>query len=88
MLRNFKLALLALVSASTIAGPATVMAAEPTRPSAEPSWTYGVVRVGEDRDAIKSLPITNDPIDHCTFMAIRFDECIIGVPQSQPHETS
>jgi hypothetical protein len=28
---------------------------------AEPSWTYGVVRTGAERDAIKSMPITQRP---------------------------
>jgi hypothetical protein len=28
---------------------------------AEPNWTYGVVRTGAEREAIKSLPITQRP---------------------------
>lgn len=27
----------------------------------EPNWTYGVVRTGNERDAIKSLPMTDRP---------------------------
>ncbi|MCC6507890.1 MAG: hypothetical protein IT423_02195 [Pirellulaceae bacterium] len=29
--------------------------------SSEPNWTYGIVRTGEDREAIKSLPMTQRP---------------------------
>ena len=45
-----------LPSASAIATPPAVL------PQAqEPNWTYGVIRVGDDRDAIKSTPITERP---------------------------
>lgn len=27
----------------------------------EPSWTYGIVRTGQEREAIKSLPMTQRP---------------------------
>lgn len=29
--------------------------------ASEPGWTHGVVRVGESREAIKSLPMTERP---------------------------
>ncbi len=43
--------------------PTTTQANEPAaaRTGSEPSWTYGIVRVGEDREAIKSMPITERP---------------------------
>lgn len=31
------------------------------RANGEPTWTYGVVRTGDERDAIKSLPVTERP---------------------------
>jgi hypothetical protein len=31
------------------------------RANGEPGWTYGVVRTGQERDAIKSLPVTQRP---------------------------
>ena len=31
------------------------------RPNGEPGWTYGVVRTGNEREEIKSLPVTARP---------------------------
>ena len=31
------------------------------RTSSEPGWTYGVIRTGDEREAIKSLPVTARP---------------------------
>lgn len=61
MNRKFKVALLAVAGISSLAGSPQGQAAEPIRPTNEPTWSYGVVRVGEDRDAIKSMPITERP---------------------------
>ncbi len=59
---NRKLSFAFLIVAGMIASPVVMdaSAANP-RPNGEPSWTHGVVRVGEERDAIKSLPITERP---------------------------
>jgi hypothetical protein len=58
-------ALLITASLISIAGvPQAASAMEPPAGhpvSREPSWTYGVIRVGDDRDAIKSMPITDRP---------------------------
>jgi hypothetical protein len=61
MIRNFKFALLAVAGVSAVASLPELQAAEPSRPAGEPSWSYGVVRVGEEREAIKSKPITERP---------------------------
>ncbi len=53
-----------MVSSILFAGqPADLKAETANRlgPPNEPGWTYGVVRIGEDRDAIKSLPMTERP---------------------------
>ncbi|MGN6133435.1 MAG: hypothetical protein ACTHOU_03000 [Aureliella sp.] len=40
----------------------SVEAVSPSRRSnGEPGWTYGVIRTGSERDAIKSLPMTARP---------------------------
>ncbi len=64
MFTQFKQALVITAGVVAALPIATTSAAEPPagRPvSHEPTWTYGVVRVGEDREAIKSMPITERP---------------------------
>lgn len=40
----------------------SVVAQTPSRRApGEPSWSSGIVRVGEEREAIKSLPVTERP---------------------------
>lgn len=34
---------------------------EPVRQEGEPAWAHGVVRLGDERNAIKSMPITDRP---------------------------
>ena len=65
-MKQLKHALLFVAGLTAMAAvPASMASAdEPPagRPgSHEPNWTYGIVRVGESRDAIKSMPITDRP---------------------------
>lgn len=66
MMKPFKHALMIAVALTSISGltESSVSAVEPPGGmpvSHEPSWTYGIVRVGESRDSIKSMPITERP---------------------------
>ncbi len=56
--------------------------------AAEPSWTYGVVRVGESRDAIKSMPITERPYRPLhVYGNTPSAACTIGAPLYPHHAT-
>ena len=65
----------AVLAVGLAGGQCVVVDADsPTRRSAgEPGWTYGVIRTGNEREAIKSLPMTERPYRplHCYGNTVR-----------------
>lgn len=59
--RSIRTVIAAGLLLTALSSSANVYAADPGRPAGEPGWAHGVVRVGEDRDAIKSMPVTERP---------------------------
>ena len=93
MMKQFKHALVLAVALTSISSSteSSVSAVEPPagKPvSHEPNWTYGVVRVGESRDAIKSMPSPNGPIGHSMCMATPCAACTIEALPYQHREMS
>jgi hypothetical protein len=58
MFRFYRYAIIGLVASTSIA---TGLFADSRRGSGEPDWTSGIIKSGEERDALRSVPVTNRP---------------------------
>ncbi len=59
--KGLLLGMLVLSSCAAFGSDASAQTAGGRKAAGEPGWTHGVVRVGEERDQIKSLPMTERP---------------------------